>query len=70
MLVVVVPHASVAGKAKTCTDVYSDVMARPCGGSLACGKANWFLEGSQVHKLINSTSTSPELVPSLQRGQR
>lgn len=49
MLVVVVPHASFAGKAKTCTDVYSDVMTRPRGGSLACGKANWFLEGSQVN---------------------
>ena len=47
-IVVVVLGVSDAGKVETYTDVYSDVMKLLYSGSLAHGKANWFLNGLQV----------------------
>lgn len=43
-IVVIVLGTSIAGKAEACSDVYCDVNTYFCDGSLARGKANWFLE--------------------------
>lgn len=44
-IVVVMLGASIAGTTQIYTSVYDDITMRLFGGTLACGKANWFLAG-------------------------
>lgn len=46
-IVIVVLSASIAGNTELYTDVHCDVMAWLYGGSLAHGKVDQFIEGSQ-----------------------
>lgn len=45
--------ASFVGKVETYIVVYSDVMKWFYGGSLAHGKADWFIEGLEVELTLN-----------------
>lgn len=68
-VVLVVFRVSGAMRAKTCADLYGNVMTQLCAGSLAHGKANRFLDSSLVlfrlSQFLDRTKSEPELAPSL-----